>query len=116
MGKQNPETRIQNQILERLSREGYLCWRQQSGTFRALHSDHIVKVGLPGMADIGAIIPVIITPDMVGRTIGVSAQIEVKTATGRQRPDQAVWQKAVEYRGGIYRICRSPDEALGIIP
>lgn len=81
-----------------------------------MHSDHIIKIGMPGMADIGAIMPVAVTPEMVGRTIGVAAQIEVKTATGSQASAQKTWQQAVEYRGGIYRICRSPDEALGTIP
>jgi hypothetical protein len=116
VSKQNPETRLQNEILCALSEAGYLCWRQHVGLFRAMHSDHIIKIGMPGMADIGAIMPVTVTPEMVGKTVGLAVQIEVKTATGSQAAAQKTWQQAVEYMGGIYRICRSPDDALGIIP
>lgn len=84
------------------------------GLFRAMHSEHVIRVGMPGMADIGAIMPVTVTPDMVGKTVGLAVQIEVKTPTGTQRPEQKTFQQAVEYRGGIYRLCRSPDEAIGI--
>lgn len=89
------------------ARSDVLVWRQQVGAFRAYDDPRrVVSVGLPGMADLGAIVAVTITPDMVGQTIGVAVQAECKHG-GRQSAAQAGWQAAVERRGGIYRIVRS---------
>ena len=66
------------------------------------------------MSDIGAIVPVTITQDMVGRTIGVAAQIEVKTATGRVSDAQVTWGQIAVNRGAIYGVARSVEEALRI--
>lgn len=110
----NAESSIQNLIMLDLSLHGVLSWRQQVGSYRHLHTDGVVKIGVPGMADIGAIIPVTITPEMVGKTIGVAAQIEVKTLTGKQRDNQKRWELAVKKRHGIYAVCRSSDDAIKI--
>jgi hypothetical protein len=111
----NSESGIQNRIMLDLSLHGALVWRQQVGSYRYLHTEGVVKIGVPGMADIGAIIPVTITPEMVGKTIGIAAQIEVKTLTGKQRDNQKLWELAVNKRHGIYAVCRSPEEAIKII-
>jgi hypothetical protein len=63
-------------------------------------SGRVIRFGLPGQADIGAIID--------GRPV----EIEVKTASGRQSQEQRNWQAAVERAGGIYILARSPDDAL----
>ena len=52
---------------------------------------------------------------MVGKTIGVAVQAEVKTRTGRQRDDQRTWQTAVEQRGGIYQLVRSGEDMTALI-
>lgn len=97
-------------------RDDVLIWRQQSGLFRQFEAPHTpVRVGLPGMADAGMIVAVTITPDMVGKTIGVAVQPEFKAARGRQSESQANWQAAVEQRGGIYRLVRSPDELSQLV-
>lgn len=108
----NKETAIQNEILLALSENGILAMRQMVGKFRPIYSDHVINIGIPGMADIGAIVPTVITQDMVGRTIGVAAQIEVKTLTGTQQKNQRLWELAVQNRGGLYFVARSPDDAL----
>ncbi|MFG6567369.1 hypothetical protein [Sulfitobacter sp. 1A13679] len=59
-----------------------------------------VMIGLKGEPDISGCLD--------GRWIG----IEVKTKTGRQRPDQIKFQKHIETRGGIYIVARSPDDAI----
>ena len=93
---------------------GVLAWRQQSGLFYT--RDGVpVRVGLPGMSDCGMIVPVVITPDMVGRTIGVAVQPEFKTQKGRQSEAQSNWQQAVELRGGAYKLVRSDSEMVQLI-
>jgi hypothetical protein len=97
-------------------RQDVLCWRQQSGTFRAYDDpQRVVKVGLPGMADAGMVVAVKITEAMVGKTIGVLTQAEFKTSSGRQSEAQRNWQAAVEQRGGVYRLVRSEAEMLALV-
>lgn len=93
-----------------------MIWRQQSGVFRAYDNpQNVVRIGQPGMADSLAIVAVTITPEMVGKTIGVAVAAEYKTATGRQSEAQRNWQAAFEKRGGIYRIIRSAAEMVGLV-
>lgn len=108
----NAETGIQNEILIALSESGYLANRQHVGTFRAMRSNAMIKVGVVGMADIAAVVPVTITPDMVGQQIGAYVEIEVKTLTGTQRQAQKLRELAVNKHAAKYIIARSPAEAL----
>ena len=96
------------------SRPDVLVWRQQSGLFHTRDGTP-VRVGLPGMADAGMIVAVTITPEMVGRTVGIAVQPEFKTAAGRQRDTQLNWQRAVEQRGGIYSIVRTADDMVRLV-
>lgn len=97
-------------------RPDVLVWRQQSGVFRAYDDpSRIVRVGVPGMSDAGAIVAVTITPDMVGKTIGVAVQPEFKTAKGTQRDKQQLWQAAVEKRGGVYALVRSAEQMTELV-
>lgn len=115
---QNRESReAQNPaMLAAGARHDVLVWRQQSGVFRAYDDpQRIVRVGLPGMADAGMIVAVTITPEMVGKTVGVAVQPEFKTTKGRQSDAQRNWQSAVEKRGGVYRIVRSDADMLTLI-
>jgi len=57
----------------------------------------------------------VITPDMVGQRVAVFCSVEVKSARGRVRPDQAAWLAAVQSAGGIAGIARSPEEAAAIL-
>lgn len=63
------------------------------------------------------------TPDIVGLIApeGRFVGIEVKTATGKQRPEQVTMQRVIEGWGGVYCLARSIDDvdrafaALGIV-
>lgn len=117
MPKNSESTQIQNPSLLAVgARSDVLVWRQQSGLFRQFEAPHTpVRVGVPGMADSMAVVAVTITPDMVGRTIGVAVAPEFKTTRGRQSEAQRNWQTAFEKRGGVYRLVRSADEMLALI-
>ena len=41
--------------------------------------------------------------------------IEMKSAAGRQRPEQKAWQQAVEKAGNRYVVCRSFDEFRAVV-
>lgn len=112
MTTQNPETRIQNASIKRVgTRRDVLIWRQHVGKYRHVKQpDLVISIGSPGMADSMAVVAVTITPDMIGKTIGVAVAAEFKTPRGRQAEEQAKWQRAFEARGGVYRLVRSEDE------
>ena len=113
---QNEETRIQNRCLIDASKHhDVMVWRQQVGKYRSLHSDAVISIGDVGMSDIGMIVGVKITPDMIGRTIGAYVGVEIKTSKGRQSNEQKDWQRVIEGRCGLYRIARSTEEMQEII-
>jgi hypothetical protein len=49
--------------------------------------------------------------DLIGHYRGRFVAVEIKTPTGRQAPEQRLYQQRIERNGGIYQILRSVDEA-----
>ena len=71
------------------------------------------STGLPkGFPDLCGYRSLIISPAMVGQKFAQFAFIEVKTPTGRVRPEQLVFLRKFLHDGAIGGICRSPEEAL----
>ena len=56
-----------------------------------------------------------ITPEMVGQQVAVFTSIEVKSATGRIRPEQQQWIDAVQAAGGIAGVARSVEDAQQLL-
>jgi hypothetical protein len=52
---------------------------------------------------------------MVGTQVAVFLSIEVKTATGRLRPEQQQWLDAVQAAGGIAGVARNVEDAQRIM-
>lgn len=67
--------------------------------------DRIVRVGVKGAADISGLLR-----DRSGK--GIRLEIEVKTGSGRQSPDQKNYQRMIESLGGLYFLARSVSQAL----
>jgi len=83
------------------------------GGERVVMDPYPIKAGLTkGSGDLIGGDPVVVTPDMVGKTILVFASWEVKSGTGRPTPEQKQFAKVVRERGGIAEVVRSPEEAL----
>jgi hypothetical protein len=116
MSKNAETTQVQNPCMLAASDYPVLMWRQQAGLYRSYDDpNRLVRVGLNGMADTGMIVPMKITPEMVGRTVGVAVQVEFKTATGRQSEKQKNWEQAVLLAGGRYEVIRNVDEFRSLI-
>lgn len=97
-------------------RPDVLVWKQPVGLFRQFEPPHNpVRVGIPGQADSMMVVAVTITPDMVGKTVGVAVAPEFKTATGTPSERQKDWRAAFEKRGGIYRLVRSAADMLDLV-
>jgi len=62
-----------------------------------------------GSSDLIGMKSVIITPDMVGKTMAVFTAIEVKTPTGKISPEQVNFLNMVKKMGGLGIICRDEN-------
>ena len=92
------------------------------GTVTVEPGDVVIKQARPfhagppaGTADLLGVTRVTITPDMVGKVVGVATAIETKTAKGRQRDEQKTFERVMLAQGGIYGIARSPADVEKII-
>lgn len=72
-------------------------------------------VGGKGAGDLLGWRTITITPDMVGTQLAVFTSIEVKSPTGRVRPEQKTWMDAVQAAGGVAGIARSVKDAQQIL-
>jgi len=66
-------------------------------------------VGSPGGSDLLGWAPVVITADMVGRTIAVFSAVETK-AKGKATPEQLHFISVVRAAGGFAGVCKTDDE------
>lgn len=109
------EQRIQQEIRIACSTGDTRLFRNNTGTLRD-QNGRPVQFGLcKGSADLIGWKRVTVTEEMVGTTVAVFASIEVKTATGRLRPEQQQWLDAVQAAGGIAGVARSVEDALRIM-
>jgi hypothetical protein len=108
------EQSIQQHIRLTCSTGSTRLFRNNTGTLRDQHG-RPVSFGLcKGSADLIGWRTVTITPEMIGTQVAVFTSIEVKTATGRLRPEQQQWLDAVQAAGGITGVARSVEDALRI--
>lgn len=113
----NAETTLQQQIrLAVGTRLDARLFRNQVGSLPDPRTGRLVTFGLArGSADLIGWRSVLITPEMVGRRLAVFTSIEVKTATGKLRPEQQAWLGVVRGAGGLAGVARSVEDALQII-
>jgi len=92
------EKEIQNAILRTFGTLPHLrLWRANVGVARM--GPRVVRFGVPGQADLTGILP-------DGRRL----EIEVKSSTGRQSPDQQAFQRIIERFNGLYILARSVED------
>lgn len=113
----NAETTLQQQIRLALGTHPQTrLFRNQVGSLPDPRTGRLVTFGLArGSADLIGWRTITVTPDMVGQQVAVFTSIEVKTPTGRVRPDQTAWLSAVQAAGGIAGIARSVEDASTIL-
>lgn len=70
--------------------------------------------GVTGMSDLGGWMPVKVTADMVGSTVAVYVQVEVKAGT-RATKEQDAWIAAVNDAGGRAGVARDDNDLSRII-
>lgn len=94
------ESQIQDAVRLSLGRHPDLVlWRNSIGVAERRGFTIRFGVGGPGGAD------------LIGLFRGRFVAIEIKTPTGRQSPEQRLFQQLVERKGGTYVVLRSVDDA-----
>ena len=89
-------------------------FRNNTGTLRDING-RPVSFGLcKGSADLIGWTTRTITPEMVGQKIAVFTSIEVKSTSGRVKPEQQQWLDAVLKAGGIAAVARSVADCEGL--
>ena len=113
----NAETTLQQQIRLALgTRPDTRIFRNQVGSLPDPRTGRLVTFGLArGSADLIGWRTITITPEMVGQRIAVFTSIEVKTPTGRVRPEQHAWLSTVQGAGGFAGVARSVTDALHMV-
>ena len=74
-----------------------------TGKARTL-TGRLVKFGVVGQADITGLL-----------ANGRRLEIEVKSATGTQEPDQIIYQAMIERFGGLYILARCRHDVLAVL-
>ena len=104
------EQSIQQHIRLTCSTGATRLFRNNTGTLRDQHG-RPVSFGLcKGSADLIGWRTVTVTSDMVGKPIAQFLSIEVKTPTGKVRPDQRNWADQINAAGGLAIIARSVSD------
>ncbi len=104
------ESNISKRIMLKLS-ESCRIFRNNVGLFTT-NTGAKVKTGLcKGSSDLIGWHTVEITPDMIGKKIGIFLAVEVKSSKGRASKDQLNFRDKVNEAGGIAFIARSDSEA-----
>lgn len=110
------ERDIQNDIRVALSEHGIITWRNNIGVTK-FPDGSVVRYGLcnPGGSDLIGILPITITPDMVGQQIGAFLAVEIKRPGKKPTDDQRNFMNAVKGQKGYAGVATSVEEALSLI-
>ena len=121
------EHQIQNQIRDTLAYyhdlnifranvgKGYLCHKLPNGQ-AGFTTPRWFDTGLPvGFPDLFGYKVTIITPDMVGKKFARFLYMEVKTPTGRVRPEQLAMIQRFDIDGCLGGVVRSPEESIILV-
>jgi hypothetical protein len=113
----NAETTLQQQIRLALGTHPEArIFRNQVGSLPDPRSGRLVTFGLAkGSADLIGWRTITVTPEMVGRRLAVFTSIEVKTPTGRLRPEQQAWLGVVRSAGGVAGVARSVSDVEDLL-
>lgn len=86
-------------------------WTSGGVQYVTLAAAQQVQMGVKGQADWNGWHSMVITPDMVGRTVAVYVAVEGKAGdAGRVSPEQDQHLNIVRQAGGIGIVVRSPDD------
>lgn len=110
------ESNIQQDVRLALSQSGVVSFRNNSGAYEDERGRWVrYGVGQPGGSDLIGWRQIVVTPDMVGKSLAVFVAVEVKTPTGKATEAQMNFLDQVNKAGGIAGIVRSKEDALALL-
>ena len=109
------ESALLKAVLLASSRLGARLFRNNVGVLQDARGVHVAYGLCKGSPDLVGWRTVTVTPDMVGRRVAVFVGLELKTATGRLRPEQRAFLSALEAAGGVAACVRSVEDAERVI-
>lgn len=92
------------------SMDGVFIYRNHVGKYRSMDAKRIINIGVVGSSDALGCCMVKIDESWLGKEIPMFFCAEFKTSSGRQRPEQKIFQAKMESLGVPYRVIRSPEE------
>lgn len=98
---------IMRRVWKAASRRGITLWRNNVGVAQHQDGSRVVYGLCPGSADLIGFTPIVITDDMVGRTLPVFTAIEVKCPGSYPTEKQENFLRVVRESGGIALVARS---------
>lgn len=87
----------------------------RTATTITIANPYALRIGTPGMADLGGLTSVIITPEMIGQRIAIDVQIECKSRGKYPTPDQRHYLSVMQALGARSGVARSVEDAHRII-
>lgn len=105
------ESRTSQLIRAAFSKMGARIFRNQTGTYKLADGRYLSSGLCPGSSDLIGWAPIVVGPEMVGRTLAVFVAVEVKSARGRITNEQQDFLDTVNAMGGIAFAARSEEEA-----
>jgi hypothetical protein len=109
------ESTTQREIRAKLGSMKLPFFRYQVGTFLTSEGA-MVNIGVKGVSDLIGITPYTITPEDVGRTVGIFTALEVKKPRGgRVSEEQKAFLRTVNRLGGIGAVVKSAADAESVV-
>jgi len=100
-------------LMRNNSAKGWVGQASVSGSMVVIPDARRLHAGLGiGTGDLIGWTPVQVTDEMVGSTVAVFTNVEVKTPKGVITPEQKQFHDTVIKAGGISQIVRSPEQLL----
>jgi hypothetical protein len=87
----------------------------RTATTITLAHPHAMKIGVPGISDLGGLTAVEVTESMIGQVVGVYLAIEAKFGRARPTEEQEAFIAMVRRLGGRAGVARSVEDARLII-
>lgn len=112
------EKEIQNKIQENFHLYGRLFKNDNGCAYHKIYNNKYIPftygMGI-GVSDLIGFTDIVVTQDMVGKSLPVFTALEVKTQTGRPSQEQLNFINLVNTHNGVAGIVRSQEEVEEII-
>lgn len=105
------ETRLVREVLLHGSRLGSKLFRNNVGRLRAENGQWVAYGLCVGSSDVIGWTSIVVTPEMVGRTLAVFTAFECKVGRRVTTTEQGAFLSAVKAQGGIAAVVRQLADA-----